>query len=173
MRASTILDTTSFSLTGAYVPDSDEHAMASTYGYAKDHRPALQQAVLEFYGITGRWRTVDEHKWGGQCLGHPDGPGTRPSPPGDHAGFAPPSLCGGRHHKRYTEENATNLAKLGFITRIPGTLTLVSQVITPALKGNTGQCRDATTRYQRLSLCHYGTAQRWLVVGVTGIPGAG
>jgi transposase len=39
------LDTTSFSLTGAYIPDSDEHAIAMTHGYAKDHRPDLKQAV--------------------------------------------------------------------------------------------------------------------------------
>ena len=41
------LATTSFSLTGDSVPDSDEHAIAITHGYAKDHRPALTQAVLE------------------------------------------------------------------------------------------------------------------------------
>src|SRR5439155_25219436 len=40
------LDTTSFSLTGDYMPASDEHAIALTYGYAKDHRPDLKQAVL-------------------------------------------------------------------------------------------------------------------------------
>ena len=39
------LDTTSFSLTGDYSPDSDEHAIAITYGYSKDHRPDLKQAV--------------------------------------------------------------------------------------------------------------------------------
>jgi transposase len=36
------LDTTSFSLTGEYIPDSDEHAIAITYGYSKDHRPDLK-----------------------------------------------------------------------------------------------------------------------------------
>jgi transposase len=66
--------------------------------------------------------------------------------------------------KLYTEEHATNLAKRGFITRIPGTLKLVAQGITPALTWDTWQCLDATTRYQRISLCHYGMAQRWLVV---------
>ena len=39
------LDTTSFALTGASVPDSDAHAMALTPGDATAHRPALQQAV--------------------------------------------------------------------------------------------------------------------------------
>jgi transposase len=39
------LDTTSFSLTGAYIPDRDAHAIAMTHGYSKDHRPDLKQAV--------------------------------------------------------------------------------------------------------------------------------
>ncbi len=39
------LDTTSVSLTGESIPDSDEHAIAMTHGYAKDHRPDLKQAV--------------------------------------------------------------------------------------------------------------------------------
>jgi transposase len=39
------LDTTSVSLTGDSIPDSDEHAIAMTHGYAKDHRPDLKQAV--------------------------------------------------------------------------------------------------------------------------------
>ena len=42
----THLDTTSFSLTGDYLPDSDEHAIVITHGYSKDHRPDLKQAVL-------------------------------------------------------------------------------------------------------------------------------
>src|SRR6266581_8646743 len=41
------LDTTSFALSGDYVPDSDEHAITITHGYSKDHRPDLKQAVLE------------------------------------------------------------------------------------------------------------------------------
>jgi len=39
------LDTTRFSLTGDDIPDSDEHAIAMTYGYSKDHRPDVKQAV--------------------------------------------------------------------------------------------------------------------------------
>ena len=66
--------------------------------------------------------------------------------------------------KLYTEENAANLKKLGFITRIPNTIGPVSQVITQALTWDTWHPLDETTRYQRLELCHYGMAQRWLVV---------
>ena len=39
------LDTTSFSLNGDYVPESDTQAIHITHGSAKDHRPDLQQAV--------------------------------------------------------------------------------------------------------------------------------
>ena len=41
------LDTTSFSLTGEYDPDSDEHGVLVTYGYSKAHRPDLKQVILE------------------------------------------------------------------------------------------------------------------------------
>src|SRR5437868_12440646 len=41
------LDTTSFSLSGDYVPESDVQAITLTRGYSKDHRPDLKQAVLE------------------------------------------------------------------------------------------------------------------------------
>src|SRR6266481_3464057 len=41
------LDTTSFSLSGDYVPESDEQAIRITHGYSKDHPPDLKQAVLE------------------------------------------------------------------------------------------------------------------------------
>src|SRR5499426_3109815 len=41
------LDTTSFALSGQYVPESDEQAITLTHGYSKDHRPDLKQAVLE------------------------------------------------------------------------------------------------------------------------------
>jgi len=53
---------------------------------------------------------------------------------------------------------------LPFITRIPHTLKVVSQVITQALAMDTWHDVDAQTRYQRLELCHYGMAQRGLVV---------
>jgi transposase len=66
--------------------------------------------------------------------------------------------------KLYTEDTAATLTKLGFITRIPGTLKLVSQVISQALQRDIWHELHDTTRYQCLELCHYGMAQRWLVV---------
>lgn len=48
--------------------------------------------------------------------------------------------------KLSTEDNAAHLAKLGFITRIPGTLTLVTQGIPQALQGDTWHQMAETTR---------------------------
>jgi transposase len=66
--------------------------------------------------------------------------------------------------KLYTEDTAATLAQLGFLTRIPGPLKWVSQVIPQALQGDRWPRLDETTRYDGLELCHYGMAQRWLVV---------
>ncbi len=66
--------------------------------------------------------------------------------------------------KLYSEENAAHLKELGFITRIPGTLKLVIQVIGQAFTWDTWQCLNAAMRYHAIELCHSGMAQRWLVV---------
>jgi transposase len=66
--------------------------------------------------------------------------------------------------KLYSQENAANLKNLGFITRIPATLKVVSQVIEQALKWDRWHSLDETTRYHAIELCHYGIAQRWRVV---------
>src|SRR5262249_15244634 len=66
--------------------------------------------------------------------------------------------------KLYRKDNAVQLKPLGFITRIPDTLTLVSQVSRQALREDPWQALDDTTRYHRLALGHYGMAQRWFVI---------
>jgi transposase len=157
------LDTTSFSLTGDYVPESDEHAIVITHGYSKDHRPDLKQAVLELMVSQDGGVPLVSQTWDGNAS--------------DSQVFqerAKALLSTFEHSstpryliadsKLYSEANAKSLAKLGFITRIPGTLKLVSQVIGQALRGDAWQVVDDTTRYHRLDLCHYGMAQRWLVV---------
>ena len=157
------LDTTSFALTGEYVPDSDEQAITITHGHSKDHRPDLKQAVLELMVSQDGGVPFVSKSWDGNTS--------------DTVIFqerAAALLATFQHSptprylvadsKLYNEDNAANLLALGFITRIPNTLNLVSQVITQALRWDTWQRLDDTTRYQRVELCHYGMAQRWLVV---------
>jgi transposase len=61
-------------------------------------------------------------------------------------------------------DNASRLQRIGFITRLPNTLGVGSQVIRQALGWDTWQPVDDNTRDQPLELCHDGMAQRWLVV---------
>jgi transposase len=157
------LDTTSFSLTGEYIPDSDEHAIAVTYGYSKDHRPDLKQAVLELMVSQDGGVPFVSKSWDGNAS--------------DNAIFKERSAIllhefaaspGPRYliadSKVYTKKNAPNLAYLPFITRIPGSLSDVHQVIRQALASDQWQPVDDESSYHRVDLCHYGIQQRWLVV---------
>ena len=157
------LDTTSFSLSGDYVPESDEQAIRITHGYSKDHRPDLKQAVLELMVSQDGGVPLVSKSWDGnmsdtrifqeRALALMRAFASSPTP---RYLVADAQL--------YTEDTAATLAKLGFITRIPGTLKLVSQVISQALQRDTWHEFDDTTCYQCLELGHYGMAQRWLVV---------
>jgi transposase len=157
------LDTTSFSLSGAYVPESDTQAIAITHGYSKDHRPDLKQAVLELMVSQDGGVPLASKSWDGNAsdsqIFHDRAEALLAT---FTASPTPRYLIA--DSKLYSEDNAAQLKQLGFITRIPATLKLVSQVISQALRRATWQSVDDATRYQRLDLCHYGMAQRWLIV---------
>jgi transposase len=157
------LDTTSFSLSGAYEHESDEQAITITHGYSKDHRPDLKQAVLELLVSQDGGVPLVSKSWDGNTS---DTQIFQERAEALLATFkaSPTPRYLVADSKLYSEDNAGNLSKLGFITRIPNTLKLVSQVIRQALRWDTWRRLDETTNYQRLELCHYGMAQRWLVV---------
>jgi transposase len=157
------LDTTSFALRGEYVPDSDEHAIRITHGYSKDHRPDLKQAVLELMVSQDGGVPFVSKSWDGNAAD------TQIFRERAEALLATLQISPTPRYlvadsKLYHEDNAAHLSQFGFITRIPNTLKLVVQVIQQALTGDTWQRLDETTGYQRIELCHYGMAQRWLVV---------
>jgi transposase len=143
------LDTTSFSLTGAYVPDHDEHAMTITYGSSKDHRPDLKQAVLALMVapdggvpcVSTSWdgHTSDIHVFQARAQALMTAFEHTPSPR---------SLLADA--KLYHAGNAPHLKHMGCITRIPHTLSVVSQVIRQALTWDTWHPVDDHIRYQRL-----------------------
>src|SRR3989441_2200255 len=157
------LDTTSFSLSGDYVPESDEQAIHITHGYSKDHRPDLKQAVLELIVSQDGGVPLVSKSWDGNTS---DTQIFKERAEALLTAFAraPTPRYLVADAKLYTEDTAPTLAKLGFITRIPGPLKVVSQVITQALQEDPWHRLDDRTRYQSLELCHYGIAQRWLVV---------
>jgi transposase len=143
------LDTTSFALTGAYLPDSDEHAITITHGYSKDHRPDLKQAVLELMVSQDGGVPLLSKSWDGntsdievfQERARALIATLKNSP-------SPRYLVA--DCKLYHEDNAPHLKSLGFITRIPQTLKVVSQVIRQALAMDTWHRLDEQTSYQRL-----------------------
>ena len=157
------LDTTTFSLSGAYVPDPEEQAILITHGHSKDHRPDLKQAVLETLVSQDGGVPLACKSWDGNSS--------------DNAIFKARSKAlieqfktsdSPRYviadSKLYTQKNASNLACLPFVTRIPETLKVVGQVIDQAFDLDAWQMLDEANEYQRLDLGHYGIDQRWLVV---------
>jgi len=160
------LDTTSFSLTGDYEPDSDEHGVLVTYGYSKAKRPDLKQVVLELMvsqdgGVPFMSKSHDGNASDNNVFKQRSEGIIKEFA----ASEAPRYLIA--DSKLYTSENAANLAKLPFITRIPGNLNAVDEVIEQCLDmGNWHPLDDEKPgyKYQRLDLCHYRIEQRWLVV---------
>lgn len=157
------LDTTSFALNGDYVSESDTQAIHITHGYSKDHRPDLKQAVLELMVSQDGGVPMASQCWDGNTS---DSQIFKERAEALLTTFAssetPRYLVADA--KLYSEDSAVHLAKLGFLTRIPATLKLVSQVISQALQCARWHDVDEGTQYQSLALCHYGMAQRWLVV---------
>jgi transposase len=143
------LDTTSFSLTGEYVPDTDEQAMMITHGYSKDHRPDLTQAVLELMVSQDGGVPFVSQCWDGNTSD------TKIFQERAQVLMATVKTTSSPRYlvadsKLYNEDNAANLHSLGLITRMPNTLTWVSQVITDALRGDTWQRVHDTTRDPRV-----------------------
>ena len=157
------LDTTSFSLTGEYAPDSDEHTILVTHGYSKDHRPDLKQVIQELMvsqdgGVPFMSKSHDGNASDNNVFQERSAAILKEFA----ASEGPRYLVA--DSKLYTSENAANLAHLPFITQIPGNLKVVGEVIEQSLELDTWQAIDDQTRYQRVDLCHYGMEQRWLVV---------
>jgi transposase len=156
------LDTTSFSLTGEYDTDSDEHAIVVTYGYSKDHRPDLKQVILElmvsqdggvpFMSKSHDGNASDNNVFKQRCEGLID----------EFASSEMPRYLVA-DSKLYIQANAVNLAHLPFITRIPENLKVVGEVIDQSLSMGNWQPYDDKVKYQRVELCHYGIEQRWIV----------
>ena len=126
------LDTTSFSLTGKYLPDSDENEIRITHGHSKDHRPDLKQAVLELVV------TQD----GGIpfiCKCHDGNASDNIIFKDRVAAFVEQIKMGDQptiivmDSKGYSKKNAEFLRQIDFITRVPGSFGLEGAMIDQAL----------------------------------------
>jgi transposase len=111
------LDTTSFSLTGEYHEDSDEHGVKITHGYSKDHRPDLKQIVQELLVSGDGGIALVSKMWSGNSS---DSKIFQ-----DRAKALKESLCGQEScnilvgdSKLYSKENGRLLSDILYITRI-------------------------------------------------------
>ncbi|MCK5871855.1 MAG: IS1634 family transposase [Methylococcales bacterium] len=156
-------DTTSFSVTGEYLPDQDTQAITITHGYSKDHRPDLKQVVLELMTSQDGGIPLLMKCWNGNS--------------DDNSIFqhrakklieawkevkAPRYLI--MDSKGYSKKNTVNLKSLNFITRIPETNTPAKTAIQNALKQDNWDNWDEQRKYTSLEIEHYQVNQRWIVV---------
>jgi len=134
-----------------------------THGSSQDHRPDLKQAGVELMvspdgGVPFVRQSWDGHTSDSQMFQE------RAQALMQAFTHTPSPRYLVADAQLYHEDNASSLQSIGFITRSPNTLGVVSQVIMPALGGDTWPPCDDNTRDQPLELCHDGMAQRWLVV---------
>ena len=156
------LDTTTFSLTGEYLPESDTEAITIRHGYSKDHRPDLKQAVLELIVSQDGGVPLFSKSWDGNSSDNTIFKERAASLVESLRSSPRPSYLVA-DSKLYSEASAKLLEQIGFITRIPATLSIVGETIEAAL-GKAWVPLSAGYRYQRLEHRHYGIEQRWLVI---------
>ena len=157
------LDTTTLSLTGEYLQDSDENMIKIVHGYSKDVRPDLKQVVQELMVSQDGGVPLITQSWDGN---------SSDSKIFDKRAKAlidyfkksdsPRYLIA--DSKLYSRENAENLQHLKFITRIPGTNREESQVILSAISDGKWNELDKKNKYTSRSIVHHGIAQRWIIV---------
>ena len=157
------VDTTTFSLYGDYVPETDEQAILITPGYSKDHRPDLKQAVLELMTAPDGGIPLVSQSWDGNASDTAIFQ-ERAKALIDEFKASPTPAFMVADSKLYTEKNAPFLAQVPFLTRIPESLQVAQQVIQQAWDWNHWQPQDENYRFQRIELGHYGIEQRWLVI---------
>jgi transposase len=156
------LDTTSFSLTGASVPETDAQAMAIPSGYAKEHRPDLKQAVLALMVAQDGGVPLLRQRWDGNASDPVVFTARCEALLTQCAAREPPRSLSA-DAKLYPAANAPNVARLPCMTRMPETFTVTQQVIEPAWAWGEWQPLAETVKDQRVARCHDGRAPRWLV----------
>jgi transposase len=160
------LDSTSFHVDGRYnsAEEPDAHVIHITRGYSRDHRPDLNQVMLDLLvehqaGIPLLMKplsghTSDAHDFGDVVTAHIAQL---------HTTYGTSYLVA--DSALYSAENLAKLAHTGsrWITRVPATLTEAQQALGQATPATMTPLR-AGYRYQALASSYGGVAQRWLLM---------
>jgi transposase len=162
------LDTTTFSLTGEYNADSDEHTIEITHGFSKDCRPDLKQAVLELMVSQDGGIPIMSRSWNGNSSDTKIfRERARNLIRSFKEGEGPRYLIA--DSKLYDQETAQNQLKyIPFITRIPGNIKKENEIIEKAYESSKEWNRSKEDHdFKTFEVEHYGMKQRWIVVRST------
>ncbi len=156
------LDTTSFNLTGSYDSEFDTEAIQVVHGYSKDHRSDLKQVITELIvshdsGVPLFFKAHDGNKSDSKIFRE------RCKQIIEHFQENKDTLLSA-DSKLYSEDNAENLAQIGFVTRIPSTLNELKAIVSDALgREQEWQTTDKGIKYQSFRVKHYDIEQNWFV----------
>ena len=160
------LDTTSFHVDGRYNRDKapDEQVVHITHGYSRDHRPDLNQVMLELVvehqaGIPVLMQPLRGHSHDGTAFGQVVS---------DHIAQLPttcPSAYLVADRALYSADNVHKLTEtsLKWITRVPATLIEAQEVLAQAQPATMPSLAEGY-RYAVVASSYGGVAQRWVLI---------
>jgi len=162
----THLDTTSFHLDGRYnsAEAPDEHVVHITHGYSRDHRPDLNQVMLELMvehqaGIPVLMKPLS----GNSSDAHEFGQVIRDHMANLHTTYGATYLVA--DSALYSAENLQKLAetRLKWITRVPATLREAQAVLAQAEPQTMAPLTEGY-RYRVVPSSYGGIEQRWVLL---------
>jgi transposase len=160
-------DTTSFTLTGEYNVDSDEHTIEINHGYSKDHRPDLKQAMLELMVSQDGGVPIVSRSWNGNSS---DSKIFRERSRAliDTFKNSPTPRYLVADSKLYSKETIEEaLQYIPFITRVPSSVKLERETIRTSLETPLEKWKilDERNRCVSSQVEYAGLRQRWITVG--------
>lgn len=160
------LDSTSFHLDGRYnsAEEPDEEVIHITQGYSRDHRPDLNQVMLNLIvdhqaGIPLLMQPLSGNSSDAQTFGQIVTEHIKQL----HTTYGTSYLVA--DSALYSEENLQKLATTGskWITRVPATVTEAQDALAQATP-ETMEVLGESYRYHMLASTYGGVAQRWMLV---------
>ena len=160
------LDTTAFSLEGIYYEEEGEESydkpIEITYGYSKDHRPDLKQAILGMISVNRTSIPTYLSAISGNASDKTTMPEIGKSYLAQFAEEEMPILVADA--ALYSEDALEKLSENHWVTRAPATISQVQQVMAISSVEEMTQSQQEGYAYREVTSSYGGVEQRWLVV---------
>lgn len=160
------LDTTAFSLEGVYYDEEGEAGhekpIKITYGYSKDHRPDLKQAILGLISVNRTSIPTYLSAISGNESDKSRMPAIGKSYLEQFEAQDMPVLVADT--ALYSQDTIGLLSENRWITRVPATIAEMQQVLVACRAEDMTQSEREGYAYQEVASTYGGVAQRWLVV---------